>query len=155
MRKVFILSSLLAGFIFVANVSNAQSTYKTGVGLGVDFGNGMTLVGPSVKHFFTQKDVGQFDVMFGNDYTVIQGFYQYHKQIDNAAGLKWYVGLGAGVGLYDGGSDFLLRPLTGLDYKINDVPLSFSFDWRPTIFIGNGDSDFEAARFGLGFRYSF
>jgi hypothetical protein len=48
----------------------------------------------------------------------------------------------------------LIRPTGGLDYKINGVPLSFSFDWRPTFFIGE-NSDFEAARFGLGFRYAF
>lgn len=155
MRKVFILSLLLTGFILTATVSNAQSNYKTSVGLGIDFGNGGTYVGPSLKHFFTQKDVGQFEVLFGNDYTIIEGFYQYHKDIANAAGLKWFAGAGIGVGLYDGGSDFLVRPLAGLDYKINNVPLSFSFDWRPTIAIGNGDSDFEAGRFGLGFRYAF
>lgn len=155
MRKVFILGVVLAGFLLTATVSNAQSTYKTGVGLGIDFGNGSTLVGPSVKHFFTPNNVGQFDVLFGNNYTVIEGFYQYHKDIANAAGLQWYAGAGIGVGLFDGGSDFLVRPLVGLDYKITNVPLSFSFDWRPTLFIGNGDSDFEAGRFGLGFRYTF
>ncbi|RYG50305.1 MAG: hypothetical protein EOO01_11015 [Chitinophagaceae bacterium] len=155
MRKVLILSALAIGFILTATVSNAQSNYKTAVGLGIDFGNGSTLVGPSLKHFFTANDVGQFDVLFGNNYTVIEGFYQYHKPIQNAAGLKWFAGAGIGVGLYDGGSNFLIRPIAGLDYKINDVPLSFSFDWRPTISIGNGDSDFEAGRFGLGFRYAF
>jgi hypothetical protein len=155
MRKVLILSVLAIGFILSATVSNAQSNYKTAVGLGIDFGNGSTLVGPSLKHFFTPNNVGQFDVLFGNNYTIIEGFYQYHKDIPNAEGLKWYAGFGIGVGLYDGGSDFLVRPLAGLDYKINNVPLSFSFDWRPTVFIGNGDSDFEAGRFGLGFRYAF
>lgn len=155
MRKVLILTILLTGFVLTATVSNAQSTYKTSVGLGIDFGNGSTLVGPSLKHFFTQNNVGQFDVLFGNGYTIIEGLYEYHKPIPNATGLQWYAGAGIGVGLYDGGSDFLVRPLVGLDYKINDVPLSFSFDWRPTIFIGNGDSDFEAGRFGLGFRYAF
>jgi hypothetical protein len=41
----------------------------------------------------------------------------------------------------------------GLDYKINNVPLNFSFDWRPAFVVTHGTS-FNAARFGLGFRYA-
>lgn len=156
MRKSYFFAAILfAGmFVFTSVSTHAQSTYKTGLGLGIDFGNGSTLVGPSVKHFFSTNNAGQFEALFGNGYTILQAAYLYHKHIPNAAGLQWYLGAGAGVGLYDGGSNFLIRPAGGLDYKITNVPLSFSFDWRPTITIGNGDSDFEPARFGLGFRYA-
>ncbi len=156
LRKSLLSAIFLSVFFVVStNSSQAQSSYKTGLGLGIDFGTGMTLVGPSVKHFFTTHNVGQFEALFGSNYTVLQAFYQYHKDIPNAAGLKWYLGAGAGVGLYRNGSHFLLKPTAGLDYKIKDVPLSFAFDWRPTIGIGNNDSDFEPARFGFGFRYAF
>ncbi len=153
MKKVLIICSIFAGMLI--STANAQSSYRTGLGLGIDFGTGSTLVGPSLKHFFTENHVGQFEVLFGNNYTIIEAFYEYHNDFPNAAGLKWYLGGGAGFGLYKGGSNFLLRPIGGLDYKINDVPLSISFDWRPTIAIGDGDSDFEPARFGFGFRYTF
>lgn len=156
MRKVFVIGSLFIALVIAGSTTaNAQSSYKTGIGLGLDFGSGQTLVGPSLKHFFSENNVGQFEVLFGDNYTVIEGFYLYHSDFPNAAGLKWYAGVGAGFGLYKGGSEFLLRPAGGLDYKINNVPLSFSFDWRPTIAIGDGNSDFEPARFGLGFRYTF
>lgn len=157
-KKLFMIKRILLAVVltgFMISIANAQSSYKTGIGLGIDFGTGQTLVGPSVKHFFTQNHVGQFEALFGNHYTILDAFYEYHKSIPNAAGLRWFLGIGIGAGLYKGGSDFLLRPIGGLDYKINDVPLSFSFDWRPTVFIGDGDSDFEPARFGLGFRYAF
>ena len=153
MRKLLLLAVLAAGLS--TTQSYAQANYKTAAGLTVDFGTGITLVGPTVKHFFQENHAGQFEVLFGNNYTVIEAFYQYHGQIDNAAGLKWYAGVGPGVGLYDGGSDFLLRPLGGLDYKINNVPLDFSFDWRPILTFYDGGSDFEPARFSLGFRYAF
>ena len=153
MKKTLIVLSLVAGIMISS--ANAQSNYKTGVGLGLDFGTGTTLVGPSLKHFFTENHVGQFEVLFGSRVTFIQAFYEYHKDFPNAAGLKWYLGAGAGFALYKGGSTFMLKPIGGLDYKINDVPLSVSFDWRPSIFIGDGDSDFEPARFGFGFRYTF
>ena len=80
--------------------------------------------------------------------------YQYHGDISGADGLKWFAGGGPSIVFFDGGSDFLLRPTVGLDFKINDVPLAFSFDWRPAIYFGDG-GDFEPARFGLGFRYAF
>jgi hypothetical protein len=56
--------------------------------------------------------------------------------------------------LYEGGSTWYLRPAAGLDYKIKSAPISLVFDWRPAIQLSDG-SDFEAARFGLGFRYTF
>lgn len=153
MRKIFLVSIVFLGLS--STCLNAQSTYKTSGGVTIDFGTGQTMVGPSIKHFFQPNHAGQFEVLFGNNYTIIEAFYQYHKQIENARGLQWYAGIGPGVGLYDGGSNFLLRPLGGLDYKINDVPLNFHFDWRPTMTFYDGDSDFEAARFSLGFRFVF
>ena len=159
MRKS-LFSALIVLFLFVAasNVS-AQSAsngsdYRNAIGLGIDFGDGSTLVGPSFKHFFSENNVGKFEVLFGDNFTAIQGFYEYHREIDNAPGLRWFAGIGAGAGIAENNSSFLLRPEGGLDYKINGVPLSFSFDWRPTFFIGD-DSDFEPARFGLGLRFCF
>jgi hypothetical protein len=63
--------------------------------------------------------------------------------------------LGGGTGFAFGDQfNFLLRPLAGLDYKINDVPLNFTFDWRPAFVLTHG-TDFNAARFGLAVRYCF
>jgi len=153
MRRLSLLVVVFVGLSVPA--LNAQSTYRTAVGLTIDFGRGPTLVGPAVKHFFRPNQAGQFEVLFGNNYTQIDALYEYHGPIENAAGLKWYAGIGPGVGLYDGGSNFLIKPLGGLDYKINNVPLDFHFDWRPTVTFYDGGSDFEPARFSLGFRYAF
>jgi len=153
MRKISFLALFFIGLCI--NQANAQSTYKTAAGVTIDFGTGQTMVGPALKHFFQPNHAGQFEVLFGDNYTIIEAFYQYHGQIENAAGLKWFAGIGPGVGLYEGGSNFLIRPLGGLDYKINNVPLNFHFDWRPTMTFFDGDSDFEAARFSLGFRFTF
>ena len=137
-----------------AQRSATGGDYRNAIGLGIDFGDGLTLVGPSFKHFFTEEHAGQAEVLFGDSYTVIQAIYQYHGAIEGAEGLRWFAGAGLGVGLQENNSAFLIRPTGGLDYKIPNVPLAFSFDWRPTFFLQD-DSDFEAARFGLGFRFAF
>jgi hypothetical protein len=138
--------------------SGGGSSYTTALGLGIDFGDGSTLVGPSIKHFFTTNNVGKAEVLFGDHTTMLSLYYQYHGPIQNAAGLKWTLGLGGSASFYHfrgyNVTDFAFRPTAGLDYKIPNVPLQFEFDWRPAITVTHG-SDFNAARFGFGFRYTF
>ena len=140
--------------------------YTNAIGMRIDLGSDYgTYVGVSGKHFFDEHNGGEAQVLFGNHTTMISLEYQYHAAIPNAAGLKWYAGFGPGFAFakqyyhyYDyyseGGTDILLRPSVGLDYKVNNVPLNFSFDWRPAFVITHG-TDFNAARFGLAFRYAF
>ena len=151
MKKGFFI--LTIAFLLFANGSQAQ-TYKTSAGITIDFGDGSTLVGPAIKHFFSAHDAIQGEILFGNNATYLQAFYQYNAQFSSGAGLNWYLGVGPSIGLYDGGSSFYVRPVAGLDYKVTNAPLSLSFDWRPSIYIGYG-ADFEPTRFGIGMRYIF
>ncbi len=159
MRKSLLAVALVVMLFAGASSASAQSAngsdYQNAVGLGLDFGNGSTLVGPSFKHFFTENHAGLGELLFGNGFVAIQAYYQYHKEIEGAAGLRWFAGAGPGVLFGNSTSIFKLSPMGGLDFKVSGAPLSFSFDWRPTLFMGEGDSDFEAGRFGLGFRYAF
>src|SRR5947208_1536817 len=155
-RRFLFVTLLVSIFQLVITTSTSaqnSSGYKNAVGLGLDLGSG-TLVGIDGKHFFTNKDAGEAQLMFGSGITLLGAQYEYHGQIQNASGLKWYAGLGPQFAFGNGFTDVLLRPLVGLDYKINAVPLQFSFDWRPSFVITHG-TYFDAARFGLGFRYAF
>jgi hypothetical protein len=158
--KKRLLVGLVALFVLgsASKVSAQKSAngrdYTNAIGLGIDFGDGQTLVGPSGKHFFNENSAGLGEILFGNHLTVLQAFYQYHSEFESAEGLKWFVGVGPQIYLYNGGSDFAISPMAGLDYKIPSVPLSFTFDWRPRFILTHG-SNFSAARFGLGFRYAF
>lgn len=151
MKKIF---SLLIIVILFTTAATAQD-YKTAVGLQIDFGDGSTLAGPAIKHFFNDKSAIEGEVLFGNHITYLQAFYHYQQGLPNAKNLSWYIGGGPSLGLYSGGSDFLLRPMVGLDYKVNGAPLALSFDWRPALNLGNnyGGSRFTAARFGIGIKY--
>jgi len=157
MKKIFLLAVLAV--VFTATHTFAQS-YKNSVGLGIDFGDGSTLVGPTYKHFFTGKDAVQADLLFSDNVVWLGGYYQYHQPIEGASGLKWYLGLGPQFAFVDGNGPFkgytavLIRPMAGLDYKIAGAPIALNFDWRPSAQLNHG-SGFEAARFGLGFRFTF
>lgn len=159
MRTSLFIALIAVFLMFSSTDASAQSaanssSYRNAIGLGIDFGEGSTLVGPSYKHFFSENNVGKFEVLFGDGLAILQGFYEYHKEFDGADGLRWFAGVGAGAAIAENNSAFLLRPIGGLDYKLTGAPLSFSFDWRPLISIGDG-SDFSAPRFGLGIRFCF
>lgn len=157
--KKLLFTIIASAALFTMNLSNANAqSYKNAVGLGLDFGNGSTLVGPSFKHFFNAQGAGQVEVLFGGNSTRLQAFYQHHGAISGADGLKWFVGGGPGLNFFSVGNynqtNFLLIPQAGLDFKIPGAPIQMAFDWRPTAWIGD-NSDFEAGRFGFGFRFTF
>lgn len=147
--------TLVFTFVVLFTTFSHAQDYKTAAGVQLDFGDGSTLVGPSVKYFFKDNHAVEGEVLFGTGITFLQAFYQYHKSIDNAKGLQWYVGAGPSLGLTSGTSSFYIRPMAGLDYKLNDIPLALSFDWRPFLYLGSNSfgSRFTAARFGIGIKY--
>lgn len=152
--------TLLYAAMFIFCVLNLKtyaqtSSYKTAVGLSTDFGNGTTIVGPTIKHFFNEKNALQGEILLGGNFFSLGVFYQYHRSFKEAPELKWYLGVGPQVFL-DGDADaiFAIRPMVGLDYKIKTLPLSLNFDFRPIVYVGEGFY-FEAARFSLGVKYAF
>src|SRR5690554_734580 len=150
-----LLSLMIVGFL-TAQHAQAQTTYKTGVGLMIDVGDGGTLVGPHVKHFFDNNQAGEATLQFGTGLPTLQLMYQYHQPVQEAQGLQWYVGLGGALAFPDGGGDtvFGIVPAAGLDYKLDNVPIDLFLDWRPKFMLYSGESEFLAARFGLGLRFT-
>lgn len=150
MKKIFFAFFVL---VMATTAVNAQG-YKTGLGLGLDFGEGKTMVGPTVKYFFNEKGAIEGDLLFGGGSTMVSVFYQHHGNIADAGGLKYYLGGGPSIELVKGGSSFVaLRPMAGLDYKVAQAPLAISFDWRPALWFYSGDTDFQPGRFGMGFKF--
>lgn len=152
MKKIFLALTVML-FVGAAQQLKAQS-YKTAGGLFIDFGNGASLVGPHVKHFLNKNGAVQGMVLFGSGMTALGVEYSYNEAIRNAPGLLWNIGVGPQVGFGNGSTDVLVRPALGLEYKVPNVPINFGFDWRPMWQLTHG-SNFEAGRFGIGFRYVF
>lgn len=154
MKKILI-TMLITGALFISQAhaqSNIGSTdYKNA--LGVKFYPG----GVSYKHFITDKNAVELIGYFYNRGTRITGLYEIHGDIENAGGLKWYIGPGAHVGFYNnkyyGGRSFVgVDGVVGLDYKIREAPINLSLDWQPSFEFGEG-SGFNGNWGGFAIRY--
>lgn len=157
MFKKTLLAGLFLAALFCGTTARSQqgTSYKTGLGMHLDLGDG-NLYGFSVKHFFSEQLAGHGTLLFGSGVNASVGAeLQYHVPIASAPGLKWYVGGGlqALFYKYNLGTGWWLRPMGGLDYKINSAPLNLSFDWRPTFVLNKGGGS-DIGRFGLGVRFT-
>lgn len=155
------MKKLLLAAVMVLGVAQTKAQdYKNALGLVVDLGDGETLFGPQFKHSFDGRNAGNVQVMFGDNITTLGADYTYNESISGANGLNWFVGVGPQLSFVDGGryggddsTYFAIRPQAGLEYKIPSAPLAFHFDWKPWWNLSN-DSNFEAGRFTLGFKYT-
>lgn len=154
MRTIKLIGLSCLFLILNIQITQAQS-YTNSLGLGIDLGNGETLVGPQFKHFFNGKDAINAQVLFGDNITTLGVDYSYNQKFAGTD-LGWYIGVGPQMTFinnkHDKGSYLALRPAVGLEYKIPTVPLGFHFDWKPWWNLSK-ESDFEAGRFSLGFKY--
>ncbi|RZK33063.1 MAG: hypothetical protein EOO61_15985, partial [Hymenobacter sp.] len=154
MKKLFL--SMVAGALLLFAGMDAQaqkgatgSTYKTALGMRVDFGNGGTGFGFNGKHFFTETNAIDANLLFYDGGGVgLGGEFQYNGDIKGTAGLKFYAGIGPDFYFGNGFTLVNIRPVLGLDYKIGASPIDFAFDWRPRFTLNHG-TYFEAGRFGF------
>jgi hypothetical protein len=167
MKKV-ILSFLTLFTLFFATQqkANAQTPYRTAIGLGIDLGDGETLFGPQIKHNFGGNDAVNAQVLFGDHITVLGVDYSYNRRIQGARGLYWYIGVGPQVSFIDYNKgyknyhwknddthvDFAIRPALGLEFRIPSAPLAMHFDWKPWWNISH-DVNFDPSSFSMGFKF--
>ena len=157
MRKKLIFkffgACLVAAMISVTANAQTGSSYTTAAGMRVEFGDGGTGFGFNGKHFLTENNAIDASLIFFDGGVVgLGGEFQYNAPINNANGLQYYAGLGPNFLFGKGSTAIQLRPVLGLDYKIDTAPIGFAFDWRPMFTLNNG-TDFNAGRFGLSVRY--
>jgi hypothetical protein len=154
MKKIFFLT--LTTCLLLSFSGKAQSddkSYNSAIGLKLLDGAGITY-----KHFLEENKAIELVGFFWNRGTRITGLYEFHFDINELDGLKWYVGPGAHVSLYNtkygGGTTIGLDGVLGLDYKISTLPLNLSIDWQPSYEFGLGRG-FVGSWGGLGVRYTF
>ena len=153
MKTILVL--FFAIFLTVSSVKAQAngSDYRTA--LGVKF----YPTGVTIKHFITAKNALEGLGYFYNEGARITGLYEIHGNINNAPGLRWYVGPGAHLGFYNnkyGGATAIgVDGVLGLDYKINSAPINLSLDWQPSIEFGSGyGNGFSGNWGGIAIRYT-
>jgi len=159
MRKTLVL--LLTVVILAGSQANAQSmgsSYQTAI--GVKFWPGAL----SIKHFVSDNRALEGLANFWDHGFRFTALYEVHGDINDAPGLKWYVGPGAHIGRYnngyyhdyyynDGKFSFGIDGVLGLDYKIKGAPIALSLDVQPYLeLISHTYVDVWG---GLGVRYTF
>lgn len=153
------MMSLAAACMLAINLSaqtgSTSSSYRLGGGILIDVGDGGTMVGPHVKYFFDSNNAGEAALLFGRGVTTVQGIYTYNLGFPEVDGLKWNIGAGPGVSFGSGSTLFSLMGTIGLEYVVPNAPFALAVDWRPRFYIYDSETYFEAARFGLGLRYTF
>lgn len=90
----------------------------------------------------------------------LTGLYEIQYRIEGVRGLKWFVGPGAHLSIYDPayfkGKVFAgIDGVVGLDLRFQEIPFNISLDWQPSLDFGEGSSNFEAGFGGLSIRYIF
>ncbi|UAY51193.1 hypothetical protein [Ferruginibacter albus] len=155
MRKTLFLFSLLTCMAITGlKAQNLSSDYTTA--LGLKFYPGAI----TIKHFI-KDDAAIEGLGYFRDYGFrITGLYEWHQDIKDVQGLKWYVGGGAHVGFYGtkygGGSSLGVDGVLGLDYKIQGAPINLSVDWQPSFEFGsNYGNGFYGGWGGIAIRYTF
>jgi hypothetical protein len=157
MRKAIFLSGLITLFA-VLNVSaqkrSSSQSYTTA--LGVKFYPGAI----TLKHFVSDKNALEGIAYFWNKGFRITGLYEIHGDINGAPGLKWYIGPGAHLGVYNskygGSSSVGIDGVLGLDYKFRDAPINLSLDWQPSFEFGDKyGNGFSGNWGGFAVRYTF
>ncbi len=136
------------------NSFNASDSYTTA--LGVKFYPGAI----TVKHFIRDNVALEGLGYFWDRGARITGLYEIHGNINDVAGLKWYIGPGAHLGFYNtkygGGSSIGVDGVLGLDYKISGAPIVLSLDWQPSFEFGNNyGNGFSGNWGGFAIRYAF
>ena len=138
----YTLTFLLA-LLFSLGLSAQDYKSAVGVRLGYPFSL-------SYKTFISEASALEGYVGFrwygaGTSWVSVNGAYQIHKDLglEDLEGLQWYYGFGAGAQFwsYDfedsGSTTFSLSGYLGLQYTFPESPISITFDWVPTIFIGD------------------
>lgn len=156
---------LLSGLMFLSQETKAQALgtgYKNAIGGRFGVANGITF-----KHFTNDHTAWDFILNFRSKKNKYSSFrltalYEIHNPIVQAPGLRWYYGIGGGIGSYknkrkhENDSDFYLSVdgVLGLDYKFSNAPINIALDWKPAFDI-TPDQGFDFEGVGLSIRFAF
>lgn len=143
MKKFFAIAALM-----VATLTVSAQEYNWAVGV-----RGGALSGLTVKNNLGENAI-EAGISLNEYFTNIEATYQWQQPVI-AEGFNLYYGVGAYVGLAQQYLGVGAEGVVGLEYKIPEVPLAISLDYRPTFNILGGFGYSNFYNFGLGVKYCF
>jgi hypothetical protein len=148
MKKLSFLSIVL--LLLIYSGANAQG-YKTA--LGVRFSSRDAVVNHSIsfKHFFRETTAVEALVSFVKPYAVGVLVEKHHSFPSTS--LTWFWGAGAYAGFSEG-KNFGAQGALGLDFKVPEIPINLSIDWKPELNLVE-KVFFEPAAAGVTARFTF
>lgn len=149
----------LTFFVLIVSGAKAQSksenssSYRTALGVKVFDGGGITF-----KHFLSDRNALELIAYLWGSGTRITGLYEIHGPINGAPGLRWYIGPGAHIAVYNKNHGDVtalgIDGVLGLDYKFSGAPINMAVDWQPSFEFTN-NRGFVGSWLGLAVRYTF
>jgi hypothetical protein len=149
--KKCLLVTVIAGLFAFTSAQAQAPDYKTGLGVRVGGTSGVTL-----KHFYSRNMAVEGILGFFGNGTSVTGLIERHDLAFDTKGLRFYYGGGAHVAFYNGRYyyrngfwrdidhydsrevAFGINGIVGLEYKIEELPIAVSLDFKPFVEIGPG-----------------
>ncbi|HNP18263.1 MAG TPA: hypothetical protein PKL31_07520 [Fulvivirga sp.] len=155
MKKIF-LTILLTSAVMLTGYSQA---YKTALGVRVGNSNGFT-----IKHFIGGQNALEGIISSRWRGVNLTGLYEHQFPMGNITNFYWFVGGGGHIGTWDGDKNPWFEDnnthtvvgvdgIIGLEYTLEDVPLGFSADWKPSVNLVD-DTGFWGDEIGISVRYT-
>jgi len=135
---VFVLVALSAGTI------NAQN-----LGLRLGWGAELSYQHPlgDANRLELNLGLSDFDGGLG-----LSGTYQWLRPLEG--NFNWYIGAGAGVGIWDSNFNLAAIGQLGIEFNFPSAPIQLTLDWQPGLAVVPSIG-FWWNSFGLGIRYRF
>ena len=148
MKRIGVIISLAFSLLLSATAIAQQ--YKMALGIRIGSPDAVISSGATFKYFLKEKTALETLLTFGDPFAV--GLLIAHHQPFAATGLQWLAGGGGYVG-FSGERRAGLQGVLGLDYKIANLPINFSIDWKPELTLTK-EFSFEPAAVGLSARFT-
>ena len=172
-------SLLLVALCILHFLAQAQSDYKSALGIRLTTHIPYDVLAASYKNFLGDHGALEFNFGFGGRNMYIpgsggrsgyspgvsfSGSYQYHEDIYTPTheNLRWFAGGGMVVfnifsknNFYEGFGTGLFAT-GGIDYTFKSVPVNLTADWRPTVFIASPSAfpGINIGTIGIAARYT-
>jgi len=156
MYKILILFSII--FLSAFTPTGLSQDYDTGIGA-----RGGVAWGLTVKHFITTRDAGELLLTVRHNGLNATGLFETHLPVFDTEDFYFFCGGGLHFGLWNTEEPKILKDvkantgidiIIGLEYDLEDLPLSIGMDWKPGLNIVS-DFGFTIDEIALSIRYVF